>query len=209
MKLIALDVSSKSGWAVFLDGSPTHYGTLFSDKKLADFGTYPCNYIQFAIYTAERLLSEVVMQHWEPSVQVVIEETNASKNNYSQKVLEYLHFWLIKRFWELGINVSYVRSGEWRKAVQAKLSKEEKALNAKIRRIKQQTGSKLAKIDGKVVGRKGRKHVSIRVANDLFGLNLKRNQEDTAEALLLGLGFLRGAPACDGTVNGGKSVSAS
>jgi hypothetical protein len=205
LDLIALDVSSKTGWAVFKDGRPSNWGTLFPDKTTKDFGPYPRNYVRWAIYTADRLIEDVVRKHWVTGMPIVIEETNTGKNCYSQKGLEFLHFWLNKRFEELNVDVFYLRTGEWRKLVQAKMSKEEKSLNAKIARIKKQTGLKLAKIDGKVVGKKGRKHVSIRVANDLFGLELTRSDEDCAEALLVGEGFLRGAAWCDGTTNGGKS----
>lgn len=212
-KLLCLDISTKTGFAVFDDEKPVLWGTVFPDKTALDFGAYPENYVRWAEYLANRLFSVLSLDHQvylgledgSPRYEVVIEETNASKQNYSQKILEYLHFCIVKRLASAGCQVKYVRTGEWRKATASRLSKEEKALNAKIARIKKQTGSKLAKIDGKVVGRKGRKHVALRRVEELLGIPLMRKDEDAADALLLGLGYLRGAPACDGTTKGGKS----
>lgn len=205
MKVLALDVSSKTGWALLENESPLAWGTLFPDKTVEDFGPYPFNYVEWAEYVVERLMTEVFLKYWVPGVIVVVEETNVGKNCYSQKRLEMLHFCLIKALRKTGAEVKYVRTGEWRHFVDAKMSKEEKALNAKIARIKKKTGKKLAKIDGKVVGRKGRKHVSIRRAEEIFGIEMQRSEEDAGEALLLGLGFIRGAPACNGRTDGGKS----
>jgi hypothetical protein len=137
--------------------------------------------------------------------EVIIEETNSSKQNYSQKILEFLHYCIIESLYDLGLNPKYIRTGEWRKYTDSKMSKEEKLLNAKIAKIKKQTGKKLAKIDGKVVGKKGRKHVALRRTEELLGIELMRKDEDAADALLLGLGYIKGAPVCDGTTSGGKS----
>ena len=207
MRVIALDISSKTGYAIFDDGKPVAWGTIFPDKTPKDFGEYPFNYPEWAAYTIGRLFNEVITKYHNDDTCLVVEETNgSSKNNYSQKQLEFLHNHLLQALWADGIKkVFYVRTGEWRKAVNARLSKEEKSLNSKISRIKKKTGKKLAKIDGKVVGRKGRKHVSIRVVGELLGIELQRKDEDTADALLLGLGYLRGAPVADGTTTGGKS----
>jgi len=207
MKVLALDVSSKTGWALFDEqGKPVKWGTLFPDKAVTEFGKYPFNYVYHAYYTADRIVEEIVLPNGYPMLDIVIEETNASKQNYSQKMLEYIHYALIERLGKMGaMKVVYLRTGEWRKHVGAKMSKEEKALNSKIARIKKKTGKKLAKIDGKVVGKKGRKHVAIRRVEEIFGIEMQRKEEDAADALLLGLGYLKGAPACDGTTNGGKS----
>jgi len=206
--LLALDVSTKTGWALFEDGKPKSWGTLFPDKTVKDFGTYPINFVKLAQYLAARLMAEVIipiLNQASNTIEVVIEETNASKQNYSQKLLEYLHFCIVDTLNRYGISHKYIRTGEWRKFTDSKMSKEEKSLNAKIARIKRQTGKKLAKIDGKVVGKKGRKHVALRRTEELLGIELMRKDEDAADALLLGLGYIKGAPACDGTTTGGKS----
>lgn len=206
-KVLALDVSSKTGFAHFIDGKLMAWGTIFPDKTTKDFGLYPGNFVSWAKYITNRLFTEVVSKYWDLETHLVLEDTNTSKSALSQKSLEYLHFCINERFLAMGAEVFYVRSGEWRKFTESKMSKEEKALNAKIARIKKQTGKKLAKIDGKVVGRKGRKHVAIRRVQELFGIEMMRKDEDSADACLVGLGYLRGCPVMDGTTQGGKSIS--
>lgn len=206
-KVLALDVSTKTGWALFENGEPVAWGTMFPDKTVKDFGQYPVNFVLLAKYLSTRLYCEIVLPTKEKAsnLEVIIEETNSSKQNYSQKLLEYMHFCIVDRMFENDIRPKYIRTGEWRKHVDAHMSKEEKSLNAKIARIKKKTGKKLAKIDGKVVGKKGRKHVALRRVKEVFGIELLRKDEDAADALLLGLGYIKGAPVCDGTINGGKS----
>lgn len=209
MKVLALDISTKTGWAVFEESKPVSWGTLLPDKGIKDFGKYPFNYVYFAHYLADRIEEFLVRANGYPNLEIVIEETNTSRQNYSQKILEYIHFSLINRLGKMGaVHVYYIRTGEWRKATETRLSKEEKSLNAKIARIKKKTGKKLAKIDGKVVGRKGRKHVALRVVRETFGIELKRKDEDAADALLLGQAYLKGSPVCDGSTHGGKSNKA-
>jgi hypothetical protein len=224
--LVALDLSSKTGWAVYIDGKETNWGTLFIEKTVKDFGSYPANYVKLAKHIAVQIYHQVLSVYWPD--QIVIEETNASRQNYSQKLLESIHYALIDMLLvseSKGPNwkVDYVRTGEWRRSVEAKQNAEEKKLNSKIAREKakrkvqvmadkslSETEKKKIlrlpiKIDGKVVGRKGRKHVAIRVAQEMFGVEFKRKDEDAVDALLLGKAYLNGAPICDGTVNGGKS----
>ncbi len=218
-KVLALDISTKTGWAVFEDGKPVAWGTLFPDRTSKDFGGYPANFTYLARHLTRRLSSEIIQDFAERAGygsnpdfsflgDVIIEETNSSRQNYSQKLLEFIHFCVVEELISRKITPKYVRTGEWRSAVNARQTPEEKRLNARISRIKQRTGKKLAKIDGKVVGKKGRKHVAIRVVGELLGIQLKRKEEDAADALLLGLGFLKGAPICDGTPQGGKSKRA-
>jgi len=207
-KVLALDISTKTGWALFEDGAPVSWGTLFPDKTVKDFGAYPINFVRFCQYLAYKIIQEVVNPILDKSpdyLEVVIEETNSSKQNYSQKILEFLHFCIVESLYDIGLNPKYIRSGEWRKFTDSKMSKEEKSINAKIAKIKKQTGKKLAKIDGKVVGKKSRKHVAIRRVEEILNISLLRKDDDTADALLLGLAYIRGAPVCDGTIKGGKS----
>jgi hypothetical protein len=203
-RVLALDVSSKTGWAYLENGRLVDHGTEFPNKKTGDFGAYPMNYVRLAEHLTD-LVAQRVLDRFAPSgsgVHVVIEETNASKQNYSQKILEYLHFCLNKRLHDYGLPVAYVRSGEWRRAVGAIQNTEERKLNAKIRHIKQKTGSKLAKIDGKVVGRRTRKHYALRAVQEMFGIHLPRKAEDAADAICLGVAYLKGVPLCDGTARG-------
>ncbi len=202
MKILALDIATKVGWAVFDNKALTNFDTLFSDRKASDFGEYPRNYILWAEYIADRIME--LVSKFDPSV-VVIEETNASRQNYSQKILEHVHFAVNKRLMEYpNIQVKYIRTGVWRKLTGSVQTKEEKALNAKIARIKKKTGDKIAKIDGKRVGKFTRKHSALRCFEDHFGIKLPKKLDDAAEAALLGLSYIKGAPTCDGTLMGGN-----
>ena len=40
--------------------------------------------------------------------------------------------------------------------------------------------------------------MAVRIANQLFGLDLELKDNDTADALLIGMAFLKGAKPCDG-----------
>ena len=198
--LVALDISTKTGFAVFSKESLVKYGTIFQEKTPLQFGPYPIGFVLFADKLSQDILSLVKSFGAE---EVVIEETNASRQNYSQKILEFIHFAVVKSLCSNQIKVNYVRTGVWRQITGSNQNAEEKKLNAKISRIKKKTGKKIAKIDGKVVGKKTRKHSSIRSFANHFGIELKRKEEDAAEAALLGLAFIKGAPICDGTIKGG------
>jgi hypothetical protein len=204
MRVLALDVSTNTGYAYYEDGKLILSGTIWPDKDLTSFGPYPFNYIDLAESLSKNIMNFCV-DFFIGECDIVVEETTASKNNYSQKTLEYLHFCLLRHIRSLGPNyqVSYLRTGTWRSTVGARQTKEERNLNARISRIKKQTGKKLAKIDGKVVGRKDRKDYAIRTVREIFGMSLKKKDNNQADAILLGWAYILGAPACDGTVKGG------
>jgi hypothetical protein len=202
-RILSIDMAAtKSGWAFFLNGKVQEFGTVFIDVGPTYFGSYPFNFPKFARYVAERLATEIV-DVWKPS-EVILEETNPGKNVYAQKQLEMVHFAFIEEMAKRNMPVNYVRTGVWRSLVGAYQNSEEKRLNAKIGRMKVKSGSpKPVKIDGKVVGKKTRKHVALRRVRELFGIELKMKDNDTAEAILLGLAATLGAPKCDGSNTGG------
>jgi hypothetical protein len=207
--IIAIDLSSHTGWAMFVGGECRAAGTFEVEKKVSDFGPYPGNYIKFADQYVAELVDHLMKVggglglHLQSVDAVVLEETTASKSNYSQKLLEYLHYALLKRLLLWDRPIAYVRTGVWRAVVGAHQTKEERNLNAKIARLKKKTGAKLAKIDGKVVGKKDRKDYAIRVARDIFGKDFKKKDNNEVDARLLGYAFIKGAPICDGTADGG------
>jgi hypothetical protein len=210
--IVALDLSTKPGWARFLvkDGEvqKLQFDTIFPKKEIKDYGHYPFNYVDFARELASHLVSDINLIHINhPEVEVVIEETTAGKNNYSQKILEFIHYAVLTGLQFKKIPAFYIRTGTWRAKVGANLNDEEKKLNAKIRRIKNKTGEKLAKIDGKVVGKRTKKHASLRCFKEHFGYELPLNMNDACEAVLIGLAYIKGAPVCDGTTEGGTRES--
>lgn len=201
MRVLALDISSKTGYALFEKDELKSFDTLFVDQKVKDFGPYPQNYIKFAEFITDGIYKKTVIP-FDPEV-VVIEETNASRQNYSQKTLEYIHFALNKKLGSEGRKVAYIRDGQWKRLVGAIQNTEERRLNQRIARLKKKTGKRLAKIDGKVIGKRTRKHYALRAFKEIFGIELQRKFEDAADAALLGYAYLKGAPLCDGTAKGG------
>lgn len=206
--ILALDLSSKPGIAFFLDGKLKRCETIFLNHRAADFGAYPFSYVKYAELIADKIIIVADLLYTNhPDMEVVIEETTAGRNNYSQKLLEFVHFCVLKELRELKVPISYVRTGVWRKAVGGNLNPDEKKLNVKVRAIKKQTNKKLAKIDGKVVGKVTRKHSSLRCFKEHFGIEKQLKDNDAVEAALLGLAFLMGVPVCDGTTKGGTTGS--
>jgi len=129
---------------------------------------------------------------------VVIEETNGSRSRYTQKILEWIHMEVCSLLLRRGLAPRYINTGDWRRVVGARLTKEDKKLNAKVRKLKaagDKAGLKALGVRGKV----GKKHVAVRYVNNQFGLNLKMKDNDQADAICLGVSYFLGAPICDGT----------
>lgn len=207
MLIIAIDLSTKPGIAVFKDGKMVHSETVFNDKTVEDFGTYPGNYMKFVIYTINNLFERVqeLGYKWHQFDNIVLEETTTSRQNYSQKKLEFLHYEFLLTFNSLSDKIVYIRSEVWKRITDAKMSKEEKANNAKIYRLKQKSGKRVIRRDeaGNAIRKVTRHDAYIRRCNDIFGTSFGRKEEDAAAACLLGYAFLQGAPRCDGTIKGG------
>jgi hypothetical protein len=205
--ILAIDLSTKSGVAIFKDGKLAHASTCFNDKTVEDFGLYPMNYVKFTQYTIRRLMDYIhdlgyIFHHFD---NIVIEETTRSKQNYSQKKLEFLHHELLLTLDNISDKIVYIRSEVWKRITNAKMSKEEKANNSKIQRLKRKTGKRVIRRDekGNALRKVSRHDAYIRTCNDLFGTNFGRKEEDAAAATLIGYAYIKGAPTCDGTITGG------
>lgn len=223
--VIALDLSTKTGWASFRNGKLDKYGTIFLNQTVEAFGPYPYNYIEASKKMASMVFDKITELEMEdpndPITDIVIEETNASKQNYTQKIVEYVHYSVVQMLNDIlcltCMEIHYIRTGEWRKITGANKTKEEKSLNAKVSREKAKIRKKieaeqgkeaaekariLAKIDGHVVGKVTPKHQAIRAVKEIYGLDFQMKENDAVDAILVGTGFLRGAPLCDGTPKG-------
>jgi hypothetical protein len=191
--IIALDISTKTGFAVLEDDtSIVETGLIRLSKKIDEFGPYPDSFILAAEQIADKI-SKLVSKYKPKSI--VIEETNRGRARYSQKILEFLHFCVISRLMFLNFRPKYISSSEWRKTLEIRLSKDDKKNNLKVNDAKRK---KIPKKNLGLTGKINKKHLSVRYANDYWGINLRMKDNDTAEAMLLGLAFLRGAKVCDG-----------
>jgi hypothetical protein len=207
MKLLSLDISTNTGYAVYEDGKLIDSGTLWPERSLEEFkkDPYPFDYLKFCAYVANNILKK--FESVRPDV-VVIEETTASQNNLSQKKLEYIHCLFLSTLTLTPVRysvVAYIRDGVWKRITGALQNDEERRWNAKVSRLKKKAGKgKRVKIDGEYAYPYDDKDYYIRAANEQFpGKNLKKKDENEAAAILLGLAFLKNAPVCDGTTYGG------
>lgn len=204
-RVLALDISTKTGWALFEDGKLLDFGLTRILKKIDEYGEYPWSYRNMAVFLTSLLIQKIVDTY--PDV-IVIEETNGSKSRYTQKALEFLHCELlcgidmVKSAYPgiAGFNsVKYVNSSEWRKVLGLALSKEQKKANAKLSKAAREANGQ--KIDKAALGIKGKitkKHLSVAYANATYNLTLKIKDNDIADAICLGTAFIKGAAVCDG-----------
>ena len=202
MLILALDISTNTGYALLQsDGAyPVLYGNIWNDEPVHSFGEYPWSYLRAAESIAKKI-SGLAVQH-NPD-KIVIEETNKSKARYTQKILEFIHCSVLKEFagTKFEGNIAYISTSIWRRQVGIELTKEQKKANAKLSKAKSKAGGKLTYEQKKTLGLKGKttkKHVAVISVNERFDLKLKQKDNDIAEAILLGLAYLQGAPICDG-----------
>lgn len=209
MKVLALDISTNTGWALL-------EGQLGSIPKIVDTGTvqldgpvsgfrdnaYPWDYSGGCHQVARKISS--VVRKLNPD-KIVIEETNRPgrfTSRYSQKVLEFIHAYLLEMLWYdlKGTNplkVSYVNTSDWRKLIGANLTKADKALNIKVRKLKKAGNKEALKALG-VRGKISKKHVAVRYVNATFGTEFKMKDNDICDAICQGTAFFLGVKVCDG-----------
>lgn len=195
MRILSLDLSTNTGYAILENGRLVDYGTI--TRKVPNFKMditvytdYPDNYHMSLINTSILLASDIMkmVSNHRPDL-IVIEETNISKfsQRFSQKLIEFFHFSVCTMLHKHRVPFRYLTQRDWRKAVNAYSTKEDKLLSSRAQRIKKKTGGKVAVIDGKIVGKKTSKHHSVRVVNERFDLKLKLKDNDMADAINLAL----------------------
>jgi hypothetical protein len=206
MRLLVLDISTSTGFAVFdkIDGKDpvlVSFGTLKNEKAAYEYAPHPYGYVLAAQNMAAKVLA--VFNEWKPD-KTVIEEVNGARQRFVQKLLDYLHFAILTTV-PFGKEVYYIDTSEWRKVMDARLTKEDKAQNAKLSKAKRDAKKKGKKLDKKELGINGKittKHVAVRRAMEETGLDLLAKDDDIADAILQGLAFLKGAKICNGRING-------
>ena len=195
MKILALDISTKTGYCLFEDRNMITYGLLELPETQNDAIKkieYPWRYVIRSMELARLMYQKVEQYH--PDI-IVIEETNKGKNRYSQKLLEQIHLSFLTLIQPLGLKVIYINTSEWRKILKIKASKEDKTNNKKVNEAKKKGVSK------KEAGLKGKitiKHLTVRFINEFMGLFLKLEQHNEADAIALNLAFQMGASSSNG-----------
>lgn len=208
MRVLGLDLSSKTGWAIVeKDEAGTRLiesGLIELGKPILAHGPYPWCYLEAAQAQAWRIAE--LMARSAADI-VVIEETNLGKNRYAQKFLEFLHCQVLDLQDDAGVGtgfkdkVVYISSSAWRKALELSLNAEDKRNNNKLGKAKRQAAELGKKLNKKALGIKGRinkKHLAVRFVNERYDLNLKMKDNDIADAICLATAYLAGAERCDG-----------
>jgi Holliday junction resolvasome RuvABC endonuclease subunit len=191
-RILALDTSTKTGWSLIVsdgkDFTLEANGQIDAMKRPDDI-PYPEQFLVWAEKCFERV--EWIIDNYKPDVLVIEETSSGSKNNYDQKILEWIHFLLASKIKRDSIKAVYVMSEQWRRETGCKMTKEESKHNKDVKKYKEANDTNIAyDANGKRIGRLTRKHINIRRANEVFSKYLKeplrKKDEDTADSLLLG-----------------------
>lgn len=224
-KTLALDVSSKTGYALFEDDKLVEYGLIKLPNKIVSYGFYPAGFLAAAIFQIDQLM---VLIRRVRADRILIEETNPGGRaaRYDQKYLEYLHALLMDRVLpeQLG-TVHYISSSDWRNALGLKLDKAQRKNNQKAsaagvkgtcmdclgrprRACQKCKGTGKLKASAKdraaakaVAGVKGKitvKHLAVEHVNAAFNLGFKIKDNDVADAICLKMAFDLGVRFCEG-----------
>lgn len=191
MKILGLDVSTKTGFAVIEDGNLISEGLIKAERV-----DYFDRAEDFSILSrAQKMVDEIhsLIKQCKPDM-IFIEQTNAGKFRSAQKQLEFIHctFLLsLLRFQDTDTdyvrNLRYVDTSKWRSTLEIKLTKDQRKHNKKVK-------EKSAR--GKITP----KHLAVAWANQTYGLSLKLKDNDRADAIAL---------ATFGYLNRGKPLSVS
>lgn len=186
-RILSLDLSTKTGYALLVSSKDDmHLETYGQVEKIAcpEEEPYPGSYVTWAYKCYEKV--EELIESLHPDV-LVVEEVTKSKNPFSQKILDFLHFLVSKFIQETGIKNFWYQTGEWRREVGSYMNDAERKRNKEVKEYKKKTGKKLARdiTSNRVIGKVTKKHVSVRRANEIFNLCLKLVQNDAADAVLL------------------------
>lgn len=194
-RVLSLDISSKTGWALLISSpsgfSLEAYGQIPQIAK--PISPYPCSFVDWAYMCFGAIVQ--LVDRFAPNVLVIEETSGGSKSSHSQKILEFIHFLVAKMIKETGIKAVYYLTEQWRRLTGCKMTKEESMHNKAVTKYKAaHNNTKIAKdSSGKRIGKKTRKHINVRRANEIFGEfliePLRKKDEDTADALLLGQAY--------------------
>jgi hypothetical protein len=190
-KVLSLDISSKTGWAI------SEIDEVANIFKLLETGTltkeskpdikYPEDYVVWAQNCFSAILG--LINKYNPDVLVIEETSKGSKNNFSQKILEFIHYLVAVHIQMTKIKAHYFMTGEWRRICGCLLTNEEKKRNKEVSK-QHSNGVKVVKnAEGKRIGKIGKKHINIRRCNEIFNLGLIRKDEDRADAILLNYSY--------------------
>ena len=180
MRVLGLDLSSKTGYSILNDGKLEEYGLIkveIVNFNVNDFPNlvpeYPINLINAANEMADKIEGLVLLKKPDS---IVIENTVKGRNRNTQRWLEWLHFAVVSKFIKNNWTINYLDPSQWRSILSMRLSKDDKKNNSEVNK-------------GKRRGKITRKHLSVRWVNDKFGLKLKLKDNDIADSIALNFAF--------------------
>lgn len=202
--ILALDLSSNTGWALLdKDKNILKYGNIkMTRATVRDFGVFPVSYVLAAQDVASQCAALVKQYNLD---QIVIEETNHGRaSGYSQKFLEYVHCLLLQGL--MGLiqpdQIKYVATGDWRKTLGIKLSKEERVNNIKVNKANRSATTAKEKNAAKaavgVTSKVTTKHLSVAWVNQQHGTSFVLKDADVTDAICIGTAYLVGARVSQG-----------
>jgi Holliday junction resolvasome RuvABC endonuclease subunit len=224
MSLLALDLSTSTGWALFDDqGSLFRYGQIATSQTVEKYGEYPFNFIASAEELGKKI--EALVDEVKPT-EVCIEEINNGRSRYSQRILEWAHFVVVSLLKERNLTPKYINTGEWRgnclklsvssskklakiplkefankKKTLESLKKQCKGASKETKQVlmveRKQIETELALLKTDLMnkclwGKIDKKSIAIAYVNANFNLNLKKSDDDVADAICLGVAKLKG-----------------
>lgn len=180
MRILGLDMATKTGFAILDDGKLISEGLLTIDKTMHLDLMEDLRLFLRAKAMANKIRD--LINQYNPD-QIFIEQTNQGKFRSSQKQLEFVHCLVISGIYDSFFYLSkfaYVNTSKWRSSLDVRLTKEQSKHNKKVK-------DKVAR--GKITP----KHLAVAWANSTFGLKLKLKDNDRADALALAMfGHLNG-----------------
>lgn len=180
MKILCLDISTKTGFAFFNNDELQDYGVFTFKEGSIDYLKFSGESIDNALKLIEQAASRLIRlcQEKSPDV-VVIEQTNLGRARFSQKIIEWIHCAFLMKFKEnYSTFPTYLDSSYWRKKVNLRMSKEDKRHNKMIKETKGR-------------GKLTRKHLAVRMVNEMFNKEFKVKDNDICDAILLGVAYLK------------------
>ncbi len=210
MKVLALDVSTKTGWSFKENGQLISFGLIEKSRpKFSDYGEYPFNFISVAEDCASSIARKV--KELNPDV-IVIEETNKTGrfgSRHSQKILEFIHCCILNKL--TYSEVKYINTSDWRKILKLSVADTKKAAKPFLKELarlkgvlakadkstKKQAKDDLDKFKKKlkdkcIHGKIDKKSISVAYVNLTFNMNLKKGDNDIADSICLGEAYQKG-----------------
>lgn len=210
MKVLALDVSTKTGWALFDGAQLVSFGFLEKPRSFEECGNYPGNFTQVAEDMVNLIATVVATQ--KPDM-LIVEETNKTGrfgSRHSQKILEFIHCFLIHRF-KAHMPIKYINTSDWRKILKLSVADTKKMAKPYIKELTRLKGE-LAKADKAhkkvakdaldahkktlkdkcIHGKIDKKSISVAFVNMTHKLALKKGDNDISDAICLGEAYKRG-----------------